>query len=399
MLENVQHQINDVARKLNIDQKMVNDFLRPNKKHEFEIKLKNGKTFPAYRVQHNNKRGPYKGGIRFHPQVGLDEAQGLAALMSLKTTVLGLPLGGAKGGVAVDMKSLSNKELEELSRKYAAHLTPHIGPSKDIPAPDVGTDSQVIDWMVDEFQHLTSDKSGASFTGKSLSKGGSLGRVSATGLGGVIVLEEVLKQYGHEESNLKIAVQGLGNVGQNFILSAAKLHSNWQIVALSDSRSAVYNLDGLDAQRALDWKNSGQALSKYKNAQNTTNEKLLALKVDVLVLAALENAVNVDNMKSIKAGLILELANNPLSAEAQDYLTNKGKIVIPDIIANAGGVVVSYLEMYQNLHDLKYTEAEINQKLQNYMVDAVRRVGAYAKKSGLSLKDAAIGLALKELID
>src|SRR3990167_1386097 len=241
MPQTVHRLIASTGQKLGLSGFQIQELIKSDAKHRFKISLANGKTFNAYRVQHSNKLGPYKGGIRFHPNVDLDEVQALATLMSLKTAAVGLPLGGAKGGVAVNPKSLSSEELEELSRQYVRYLQPYIGPDKDIPAPDVNTDPQIIDWMVDEYEKLTGDVSHASFTGKSLHLGGSEGREAATGRGGVITLRELLKHESKKDKDLTFAVQGYGNVGSFFATFAQTQHPNWQIVAASDSSAALYN--------------------------------------------------------------------------------------------------------------------------------------------------------------
>src|SRR5688500_9969659 len=226
-----QHIIRRAAKQLGLDEKQVQDLLRADAEHDFEIELSNGTKHKAYRVQHNSKLGPYKGGIRFHPEVDLDEVRALATLMSIKTAAVGLPLGGGKGGVAVNPKDLTDAELEELARKYAAHLSPYIGPDKDVPAPDVNTNATIIDWMVDEFQKHTGDTTRASFTGKYLDKGGSLGREAATGRGGVITLRELLKKQRREDQVITVAVQGFGNVGSFFGTIAQHDHPQWRLVA------------------------------------------------------------------------------------------------------------------------------------------------------------------------
>ena len=247
MLITAQSLITRASQKLGLDEKTIETVLKADAAHAFDITLSSGKTFKAYRVQHNNKHGPYKGGIRFHTGVHLEEVQALALLMSLKTAAVGLPLGGGKGGVAVDPKQLAEAELEELSRKYSAHLAPHIGPTQDIPAPDVNTDGRIIDWMVDEYGKLTGDTSKASFTGKTLANGGSKGRDAATGYGGVIALHELLHRLGKADEELTIAIQGYGNVGSFFCLKAEELHPHWKLVAVGEVDATLYNPEGLSA--------------------------------------------------------------------------------------------------------------------------------------------------------
>jgi glutamate dehydrogenase/leucine dehydrogenase len=257
MLEGVHKQIREVGQKLGLDKQTIEDLIAPNAEHIFDIELNNGQTFKAFRVQHNNQNGPYKGGVRFHENVNLDEVRALATLMSLKTAAVGLPLGGGKGGVAVNPRNLSKEELEELSRKYVQGLHKHIGPDKDVPAPDVNTNATIIDWMVDEYEKLTGDSSHASFTGKSLSYGGSLGRDAATGRGGVIALRELLKHLGKSDEKITYALQGFGNVGQFFATVAQKEQPNWTLQAVSDSSANLHSDKGLDAEDLAKFKQDG----------------------------------------------------------------------------------------------------------------------------------------------
>ena len=397
MLETAHNTVKRVASQLGLNQADVEQLLKTNAEHEFEIALKNGKTFKGYRVQHNNKLGPYKGGIRFHPNVSLEEVRALATLMSLKTAAVGLPYGGGKGGVSVNPRDLTDEELEELSRGFATALTPHIGPDKDIPAPDVNTDSRVIDWMADEHAKITGDSSKASFTGKSVSNGGSLGRDAATGRGGAIVLREVLKSL-DKTGPLTIAMQGAGNVGLFFVRTLEQMLPNFKLVGLTDSQGGVYDTNGLNASELASFKEAGNSLKDFKTGKVITNDKLLELNVDVLVLAALEDVITDANKDKIKASIVLELANGPVSEKAYDYLAANGRIIVPDIIANAGGVVVSYLEWVQNKSGEHWTEERVNKELENYLVRAAQNMTDYANKNGASLKDAAIAIAIKKLI-
>lgn len=397
MLETAHDLIREMGKKIGLDQADIDKLIKLDKEHAFEIELSNGKRFSAYRMQHSNKRGPYKGGIRFHPEVDPDEVRALATLMSFKTAIVNLPLGGGKGGVTVNPRELDEDELEELSRKYVKHLQPHIGPDADVPAPDVNTDGRVIDWMVDEYEQLTGDTSRASFTGKSLGKGGSEGREAATGRGGVITLHELRKLEGNSEKPLTIAVQGYGNVGSFFSTIAQKEEPNWKLVAASDSGATVYSSDGLDASGLETFKRDGGRFENYKNAEVQPADAIIGLKVDVLVLAALGDAVTEKNMKNIKASYILELANGPVNTAAYEYLTDQGSVVIPDIVANAGGVIVSYLEWQQNKAGEHWSEAEVNQKLQAYLAPAVAHMHQTAQTENVSLKEAAFINAIKRL--
>jgi len=422
MLDTAQKTIRQTARKLGLRDKQIDDLLATDAAHHFEIELGNGKKFSAHRVQHNNKRGPYKGGIRFHPQVDMDEVRALATLMSFKTAVADLPMGGGKGGVAVNPKELTEAELEELSRKYVRGLHRHIGPDKDVPAPDVNTNAKIIDWMVDEFEQLTGDGSKASFTGKSLKNGGSLGRDAATGRGGVIVLREIVNKPAPQQNlsgavgnriaerqvfaagssiskPITYAVQGFGNVGSFFATVAATEQSQWQMLAATDSSGGIYNSAGLPAKELAKYKTAGNRLIDYKDGQKISNDELIEQEVDVLVLAALENAVTTHNAKGVKAKIILELANGPVDYAAYKYLSNQGVTVVPDILANSGGVIVSYLEWLQNRQGGRWNEEKVNKELEKYLVKATDEVYKLSQEKNMTLKEAAFAAAIKRLID
>jgi glutamate dehydrogenase len=400
MLKTAQSLITHASHRLGLDESTIKTVLKADAAHAFDITLTSGKTFKAYRVQHSNKHGPYKGGIRFHPGVHLEEVQALAMLMSLKTAAVGLPLGGGKGGIAVDPRQLAETELEELSRKYSAFLTPHIGPTKDIPAPDVNTDGRIIDWMVDEYERLTGDTTRASFTGKTLDNGGSKGRDAATGLGGVIALHQILKKFGEADKELTVAVQGFGNVGSFFCLKAEELHPQWKIVAIGEVDANLYSPAGLSAAELLAHKAAGKSLKDYHgaDARHIESEELLAADVDVLVLAALGDSVTKTNMRDIEARYILELANGPIDERAYYYLSHYGTVIIPDIIANAGGVIVSYLEWLQNAENERWSLERVNEELEDYMVTAVTDMYEFSVKHQVPLKEAALMLALERLI-
>lgn len=399
MLETAHAFIDRAAAKLDIPPDVVAQLKKPDHEHVFEVKLESGKSFQAFRVQHNNKLGPYKGGIRFHPNVTLEEVQTLATLMSLKTAAVGLPLGGGKGGITVNPRDLDEDELQELSRKYARHLTPHIGPDKDVPAPDVNTNGQIIDWMVDEYEQITGESNKASFTGKTIPNGGSLGRDAATGRGGVLALAELLELEGNAGKPITYAVQGYGNVGSFFASTAQKIYPEWKLVAASDSEAAVYDKDGLDAQELQDFKESRGRFKDFKTGQKLTNDELLALDVDVLVLAGLEDSVTADNVDTLHVKYVVEMANGPVMDKAFDKLTEKGVTILPDVVANAGGVIVSYLEWRQNLDGEHWSVDKVNDELAKYMQPAVRAMYAAAQEHHTDLKSAAFIIALKRLTE
>lgn len=397
MLSTTHALIKRAGEKAGLGHEEIAKLLKLEKEHEFEIELDNGKKYKAYRAQHSSKRGPYKGGIRFHPNVNLDEVRALATLMSFKTAAVGLPLGGGKGGISVNPKQLSAEELEELSRKYVRHLEPHIGPDKDVPAPDVNTNSTIIDWMVDEYETLTGDDSKASFTGKSVEKGGSLGRDAATGRGGVFALARLLEHMGQADRDMTYAVQGFGNVGSFFATVAASEQPHWKLVTASDSSATLHNPDGLDANELAKFKKNGGSFKDYEKAEVLGPEEIIEKNVNILVLAALEDAVNKNNASKVKAKYVIEMANGPIEESIYPVLEARDVTILPDIVANAGGVIVSYLEWVQNKKAQQWTEDEVNRKLRDYIVKAVDELYETAKGKSVPLKDAALINAIKNL--
>ena len=337
------------------------------------------KIYEGYRVQHNNSRGPYKGGIRFHSDTDIREVKALALWMTLKCAVVNIPMGGGKGGVSVNPKVLSARELEQLSRGWARGMIDILGPKKDVPAPDVNTTPEIMGWMNDEYSLLTSDTSGAAFTGKSLGKGGSEGRASATGLGGYYVFNALREHY-DLPAVCSVVVQGFGNVGGN----AAEIFENHghRIVAVSDSKQGIVKEDGLFISEVRAYKKKKGTLDGFPGSRPITNDELLELSCDVLIPAALENQISEKNARNIKAKFILELANGPITPEADDILFNRGIPVAPDILANAGGVTVSTFEWEQNLKGEQWSEKEVQTDLQEIME---RESGVVYKKS-LELK-------------
>lgn len=404
MLDTTRRMIERVGEQIGLTRDEIDYVLSIDREHVFDITLSSGRTHQAYRVQHNNRRGAYKGGLRFHPEVDLDEVRALATLMSLKTAAVGLPLGGGKGGVAVDPRTLSNTELEELSRAYARHLHPHIGSEIDVPAPDVNTNATIIDWMVDEYEQLTGDTTKASFTGKSLRNGGSVGREQATGRGGMIVLREYLKAQGIDPRTMTIAVQGVGNVGFWFG-KLAEQELGVRLVAVSDSKRTLVVKEfanNHDSLTLVEYKGHTRGLIDDlhdSHAEFRDRSAILGLDVDVLVLAALGGAVNEENYHAVQAPVLLELANAPVTDQASDELTRRGTVVIPDTIANAGGVIVSYLEWLQNRQAEQWAETVVHEKLETYLQTAMHSILTYADKHTVSLKEAALALAMKRLVE
>lgn len=366
------------------------------------------KEFQGYRVQYNNARGPYKGGIRFHPQVNLDEVKALSFWMTMKCAVADVPLGGGKGGVVVDPKTLSEGELERLSRGYARAIADFIGPDKDVPAPDVNTTGKIMGWMVDEYIKVVSDQSSAisekekeklraTFTGKRIQDGGSEGREEATGLGGLFVLQAVLQKLkaegGKLNAPLAVAIQGFGNVGYNV---AKFLHEQgMKVVAVSDSKGGIYAPEGLDPVVVQAEKQKNGMLVGGKEI---TNAELLELPVDILVPSALENVITQENAPRIQAKVILEMANGPTTPEADELLHKNGVVVIPDILANSGGVTVSCFEWQQNLAGEHWTKDEVNQKLKIKMELAVVPIWETSQKLNVPLRTAAFIVATGRIL-
>lgn len=400
MLETAHAAIRAAAAHLGYDEKTIQSVLEAEAEHIFAIEV-NGKRYPAFRVQHNSKRGPYKGGVRFHPHVNIEEVRALATLMSFKTAAVGLPLGGGKGGIAVDPRELSKKDVEVLSRRYARHLSPHLGSVKDIPAPDVNTNAEIIDWMVDEYEQVTGIGGQAAFTGKSISNGGSEGREAATGRGGVIALVELLKRQNLMSKQLTVAMQGFGNVGYYFA-KILRDYPNLKLIAVSNSKHTWVQPDGIDVTNAVHVPSGTprpEALHDLQMATPQPNGLIASLRADILVLAALEDAVTEHNQSSIKANIIIELANGPVSTDAERALEQRGVIILPDIVANAGGVIVSYLEWLQNKQNEYWSEQEVNRRLEKILIKALGEVLDRAAEHKLSLKQAAFEIALDRLMN
>lgn len=408
MLESAQALIRKTAENMKLDEELIKQVVEPEFAHEFAlaIKMDSGKkrVFRGWRIQHNSALGPYKGGIRFHHDTVREEVQALATLMSIKCAVAGLPYGGGKGGISVDPKKLSKTELERLSRAFASRITHVIGEDVDVPAPDVNTTPEIMSWMIDEYQKIKGFKSPATFTGKPVSMGGSLGRTEATGRGGLFVLKALLEKLKNKSKKLTVAVQGFGNVGYYF----AKLseEDGFKIVAVSDSKGGVYVKDGLSVDKTMECKKEkGMVAGCYckgsvcdiKYGRTITNDELLELPVDILVPAALENVINEKNMKKIKAKIIVEMANGPLTEEAYEYLSKNGVIIVPDVLANSGGVTVSYLEWVQGKAGYWWSEAEVNQRLKTMIVKAFSAIWDKSVKKKMPLKQAAFEVAIERI--
>jgi glutamate dehydrogenase (NAD(P)+) len=359
------------------------------------------KTFEGYRVQHSTTLGPGKGGIRFHPEVNLSEVSALAMLMTMKCSLVGLPLGGAKGGIRVDPSQLSRAEQQALTRRFTMEIISMIGPEQDIPAPDVGTDGQHMAWMMDTYSMAKGHAVPGVVTGKPIEIGGSLGRPESTGRGVVYVIEhaiELLKKQNKANFNLKsmtAAVHGFGKVGA---VAAHELSiRGCKVVAVSDFYGAIYNKNGLNIDEVQAYMNKNRTLKGCPNAEAISNEDLLALPVDILVPAAIDGVITKANMKNIKAKIISEGANGPISSEAQQYLEQNGCFIIPDILANAGGVIVSYFEWVQGLQQFFWNEKEVNEKLAEIMARAFNRVAGNAERYKTGMKTAALITSVERL--
>ena len=361
------------------------------------IQMDNGEieVFTGYRVQYNITLGPAKGGIRYHPDVTLDEVTALAAWMTWKCAVAHVPFGGGKGGIICDPTRMSRRELEALTRRYVAEIVDAIGPEKDVPAPDVNTNDQVMAWVMDTYSMHVGHTSTAVVTGKPIEMGGSLGRREATGRGVMIVTREAAKHLGLDIKSLTVAVQGFGNVGSVSADLIAKLGA--KVVAVTDWKGGVYNPKGLDVTKMLEYAKEKKTIDGFPGGEPLDNDELFSLDVDVLVPAALENQITPDNADSIKAKIIAEGANGPTTPEAHQMLHKRGVFVIPDILANAGGVTTSYFEWVQDRHGYFWEEAEVNQRLEAKMVEAFQDVLQTSLKYKTDLRTAAYVVAINRV--
>lgn len=399
--ESAQQQLSNVVKHLTVDPNIIAKLMQPERvlTVSLPVKMDDGslKVFEGFRSQHNNSRGPYKGGIRFHHNVSLEEVKALSMWMTWKCAVVDIPLGGGKGGVIVDPQSLSLNELERLSRSYVNAISGIIGKDKDIPAPDVNTNSQIMAWMLDEFEKKVGRKEPGMITGKPIALGGSKGRTEATGRGGQIILKELAKRLKLEPRDTTVAIQGFGNVGYHF----AKLikADGYNIIAISDSSGGILCESGIDVVALLAHKEKAGGVADFKGSKPITNAQLLEMKCDVLVPAALENEITKDNAAKIKAKAIIELANGPLTPEADAILHEKGIIFVPDILANAGGVTVSYFEWIQNCYGYYWDEREVNQKLETLMKEAFSHVWDIYQSNKIDMRTAAYVLGVRRVAE
>ncbi|HKV70272.1 MAG TPA: Glu/Leu/Phe/Val dehydrogenase [Gemmatimonadales bacterium] len=365
----------------------------------FPVQLEDGsvRVFTGYRIHHSTVLGPTKGGIRYHPDVTLNEVRALAMLMTWKCAVVGLPYGGAKGGVVVNPKELSQEELEHLTRRYATEISMFISPESDIPAPDVGTTPQVMAWIMDTYSMHRGYSVPAVVTGKPISIGGSQGRIEATGRGVMIVAREAARHLGMPFPGARVAVQGFGNVGS--VAAAVLAEQGCRIVAASDSRGGVFNEKGLDPTDLRRHKEQTGTVAGYRGGDALTNEELLEVPCEILVPSALEGEITAHNAARVKARIVVEGANGPTTPDADVILRERKVLVVPDILANAGGVTVSYFEWVQDLQSFFWTEEEINERLERIMVRSFREVLAMSQERKVDLRTAALVRAVQRVAD
>jgi glutamate dehydrogenase (NAD(P)+) len=400
-LELARQQLRRVGETFAIDPNLIRVLEKCKKSVEVSIPvaLDDGTVgvFRGHRVTHNIARGPSKGGIRYHPAVTRDEVKALAMWMTWKCALMGLPFGGAKGGVVCDPKQLSRGELERLTRRYTSEIINEIGPEKDIPAPDVGTDASVMAWIFDTFSMNKGHSVLGVVTGKPLAIGGSLGREEATARGALFIITDALREEGRQLEGLRVGIQGFGNVGANL---ARLLHERGAVViAVSDSTSGLHAPNGLDIPAVVAWKSEHGRLQGFAAADEITNEELVLLECDVLAPCALEQVIHSGNATQVKARIVCEGANGPVTPAADEVLEDRGVLVLPDVLANAGGVVVSYFEWVQGLQEYFWKEQEVNQRLNEIVTRAFRETWETREQYGTSMRMAAYGLAVRRVAE
>jgi glutamate dehydrogenase/leucine dehydrogenase len=398
---NIQNAIARAGIELGFNQATIDTITNPSTIiYESVMVPEIGKNIDMYRVQFNNVLGPYKGGIRFHYDVNLDEIKTLAITMMLKCSLIGIPLGGAKGGATFNPRDYNEKEIQAVARAWARTMVPYIGVDKDIPAPDVNTDEQIMSYILDEYEKVTGRSEPGVITGKPLDLGGSKGRTQATSQGGVYSMLKILEYNPELAGNRKVVIQGFGNVGSNAAILLAS--EGFSIVGISDSKGAIYSASGLDIV-SIESKKSQGKISLHdmfygdETVQKITNQDLLLCACDILIPAAMENQITIDNASEIKAQMIVELANNPTSSEADIILKERKITVIPDFLANAGGVSVSYFEWVQNRQQYYWSAKEVDDKLYTLIVEATERVYALAQKDTSTLREAGFKIAVERI--
>ena len=404
-----QKQFREIADILNIESEIVQELERPQRLVKFQIpvQMDNGKVkiFFGFRAQHNNTLGPYKGGIRFHPDVSEDGVEALSMLMTWKCALVDLSFGGGKGGVIVEPRKLSKGELERLSRGYVKGIFPWIGPDIDIPAPDINTNSQIMAWMTDEYSKLKGKESFAAFTGKPKDLWGLEGREEATGYGGVVILEKLREIFGFKPEETTLAIQGFGNVGFNFARFA--FLEGYKIVAISEQEGGIYVKEGLNPEETFRCKEKkGKIAECYcigsvcdlDYGKQITNEELLEVEVDVLVPAAVEDVITRENASKIKAKYIIEMANSPIAPEAKEILERRKILSVPDILANAGGVIASYFEWLQSKEKKRWQKRKVLNELSEILEKTFDEVWGLSKKENINLRKAAYLLAIDRVV-
>jgi glutamate dehydrogenase (NAD(P)+) len=396
-----QQQFDLAAERLNLDPGLRRVLREPRRELivHFPVKMDDGsvQVYTGYRVQHNLGRGPAKGGIRYHQDVSLDEVKALAMWMTWKCAVVGIPYGGGKGGVIVDPKKLSQKELEALTRRFFTEIEVLIGPEKDIPAPDVNTNAQIMAWMMDTYSMHVGYTVPGVVTGKPISLGGSEGRNEATARGTVYCILEAVREIGMDITRAKVSIQGFGNAGS--IAARLITDEGATVVAVSDSTGGIYNPDGLDIGRVNGWKKEHGTVQGMPGAQDISNSAVLEVDCDILIPAALENQITARNAGNIKARIVAEAANGPTTPEADQQMFQRGVFMIPDILCNAGGVTVSYFEWVQDLNRDHWSESVVNAKLKEIMVKAFQETLSIAKRDEIDMRTAAYLLAVQRVAD
>jgi glutamate dehydrogenase (NAD(P)+) len=404
LLENVQEYFNEAAQRLGLSEGLRDVLLEPDRTVVVKIPLSVGgslKVFQGYRVQHCNARGPYKGGVRYHPDVEMGEVSALAQLMTWKCSLLDVPYGGGKGGITCDPSIMNRKELEELTRAYVRALIPVIGPYVDVPAPDVNTDEQTMAWMVDEASLLREGNMLPIVTGKPIALGGSVGRRESTGYGIAAVTLRALERLNIEPTSATVAIQGFGKVGSWAALRLSR--AGVKVVAISDSSGGLFRAEGLDVEKLMKYKSASKYSSisgcEEDGTQKISNRELLTLDATVIIPAALENQVTGDVASDMQCKIVIEGANGPVTPEGADKLKGKNIVVVPDILANAGGVTVSYFEWCQNLQGFSWTLQEVNERLDRMMVSCLDQVWDLADNMKSNLRSAAYVLAIKRVLE
>ncbi len=398
--ENMKKQVDVVGKRLGIDPGVIEVLKSPKRELSvnFPVRMDDGsiKVFTGYRVQHNESRGPYKGGIRYHQQVDIDEVRALAAWMTWKTAVVDVPYGGAKGGIIANPKTMSVGEIERMTRRYASEISIIIGPEKDIPAPDVNTGGREMAWIMDTISMAEGFAVPGVVTGKPPEIGGSLGRPEATSRGLVFTVREAAKKIGLDLKGATVAIQGYGNVGA-FAHKLIERDFGAKVIAVSDSKGGIINEDGLKYEEVIAHKRSTKSVVGFPGTKPVTNEEILELEVDVLLPCALESVITKDNAGRVKAKMSGEGANGPNTLEADEIMHKNGVLILPDILANAGGVTVSYFEWVQNLYNYAWTEEEVNERLDQKITKAFHEVWDMAEKEKVNMREAAYLVAVDKV--